>query len=86
MEFTLFKSYLEDRNQCTRVGSVCLDKVLITKGVPHGSILGPLLFLVFMNDFPTCLRSTQYNQFTDDTVVFRSLLWFTNQLCGSKLD
>ncbi len=58
---------MEERNQCIRVGSA---KVPIIKGVSQGFILGPLLFLAFMNDFPTCLRSTQFNQFADHTITY----------------
>ncbi len=42
----------------------------MTKGAPQGSILGPLLFFVFMNDVSTCLRSTRCNQFADDTITY----------------
>ena len=42
---------------------------LIDKGVPRGSILGPLLFTFFINDFPSCLSNAFCNIFADDTMI-----------------
>ena len=44
----------------------------ITKGVPQGSILGPLLFSLYVNDFPKCLNHSSAIIFADDTSVFIS--------------
>ena len=46
----LFRSYLSSRHQCMKVGSAVSQLLPISKGVPQGSVLGPLLFNVMVND------------------------------------
>ena len=62
-----FKSYLSERNQkCFLNGSLSNDCVL-SCGIPQGTILGPLLFLLYINDLPNCLSHSQPRMYADDT-------------------
>ena len=59
--------HLEDRKQVCYVNGVTSSMARITCGVPQGSILGPLLFLLYVNDFPKSLDYGMARLFADDT-------------------
>ena len=65
-----FESYLMHRKQYTSYGNALSTLTDIQHGVPQGSILGPLLFLVYINDFYSCLEHGESVMFADDTNVF----------------
>ena len=65
-----FKSYLSDRYQRVLVNGQKSEYMKISAGVPQGSVLGPLLFLVFINDLVHVVKYCRIRLFADDTCLF----------------
>ena len=65
-----FKSYLERRSQFVQIGTSKSDVLNITCGVPQGSILGPLLFVLYINDIVNASALFHMIMFADDTNLF----------------
>ena len=68
----LIESFLSDRYQRVTINGQSSDWLPIKAGVPQGSILGPLLFLSYINDLPEGLHSN-VKLFADDTAIFSSV-------------
>ena len=68
-----FKSYLSNRLQYVDINGSISSMQHITTGVPQGSILGPLLFLIYMNDLPNVSALFKYILFADDTSLLSSI-------------
>ena len=76
-EYNWFQSYLSNRKQQVHVNGVASDTCCISTGVPQGSIVGPLLFMIFINDFPKSSTFFSTRLYADDTSLTAS---------GSNLD
>ena len=66
-ELSWFKSYLTNRKQFCRVNGVDSEIGDMEIGVPQGSCLGPLLFLVYINDLPQAVLDSNVSMYADDT-------------------
>ena len=66
------QSFLTDRSQLVTVGQSTSSIIKVTSGVPQGSVLGPLLFILYVNELPEIIQS-QCKLFADDTKLFRRI-------------
>ena len=63
------KDFLDNRTQSVLLNGSNSDSIPVSSGVPQGSVLGPMLFLVYINDLPDQVRS-RVKLFTDDTAMY----------------
>ena len=63
-------SYLSDRVQCVRVSGETSPPLRNELGVPQGSILGPVLFSLYINDLPSVCTGIEVQMYADDTVIY----------------
>ena len=78
-------NYLKDRQQRVIIGNEISSPKCAMSGVPQGSILGPLLFVLFINDLPSGLSpGTQLSMYADDTKIWRSIHTEYDNCCLQK--
>ena len=65
-----FRSYLSGKSQYVTVNGHSSDLLPISRGVPQGSVLGPMLFLIYVNDLPNISKVLQFYLFADDTSIY----------------
>ena len=69
----LFWSYLLSHSQCVSINNSLSDKLPVISGVPQGSILDPILFIIYINVLPSTVSSSIILMFADDTKCYRPI-------------
>ena len=67
------QAFLSDRTQTVAVNGISSNIVPVTPGVPQGTVLGPILFLIYINDFPEYLPHSKLRLFADDSIIYRDI-------------
>ena len=82
----LDKRILKGRSQCVKVNGKTSSWLPVTSGIPQGSVLGPLLFLIYINDLPDNINSEVY-MYADHTKIYREIKTIEDQtILQSDLD
>ena len=82
---SIIESFLSDRKQRVTIDGKFSEWAVVQAGVPQGSLLGPIIFLVFINDLVEVVESN-INIFADDTFIFRIVDQFSTEILNRDLE
>ena len=74
------QSFLCERTQKVVQDGVSSSPVMVTSGVPQGSVLGPILFLIYINDLPEYIKYSTIRLFADDCILYRPVKSFNDSI------
>ena len=69
-----FCEFLYGRKQCVRVNEVCSPLENVLSGIPQGTILGPLLFIIFIDDIISACQHSKINLYADDSKIYKCIV------------
>ena len=69
-----FESYLIGRKQMVEINGSFSSWAYVKSGVPQGSVLGPILFLIYVNDMPKTVQDSKIAMFADDTKCYKTIM------------
>jgi len=73
-----FRCYLSNPFQCVKINNTNSDLLPVLSGVPQGSILGPMLFIIYINDIPQTSQFSNIFLFADDVKLCKSIPQFND--------
>ena len=68
----LLRNYLENRKQSTTANGFTSEDEIITCGIPQGSTVGPLMYIIYVNNIMSSIRNCKYYLYADDTIIYTS--------------